>query len=100
MAIDVKEYMKLTGLSEDAAKDSLGRGDEFAAWRIPGGAAYRTKKDDMESELEADETNAGTIVVETENEPSTDDNTTGDDDTTGDVGAGEGEDEGDGADLD
>ena len=88
MAIDVKEYRKLTGLNETVAAESIARGDEFAAWRIPGGAAYIESKDAMEDVLEEDTSNdtASTVVV--------------DDDTTGDAGAGEGSDEGDGADLD
>ena len=48
MAIDVKEYSKLTGLNETAAAKSIARGDAFAAWRIPGGAAYVESKDEME----------------------------------------------------
>lgn len=98
MAIEITKYMELTGLTEGAAKGALSRGDEYASWAIPAGAAKLVAKDAMETELEADETNAGTIVVEPETEPTGDD-TTGDD-TTGDAGAGEGEDEGDGADLD
>ena len=94
MAIEITKYMELTGLTEGPAKGALARGDEYASWAIPAGAAKIVAKDAMEAELEADETNAGTIVVEPETEP------TGDDDTTGDAGAGEGEDEGDGADLD
>lgn len=91
MAIEITKYMELTGLTEGAAKGALSRGDEYASWAIPAGVAKLVAKDAMEAELEADETNAGTIVVETE--PTGDDN-------TGDAGAGEGEDEGDGADLD
>jgi hypothetical protein len=52
MAIDVKEYSKLTGLNETAAAKSIARGDAFAAWRIPGGAAYVESKDEMEDILE------------------------------------------------
>lgn len=88
MAIDIKEYMKLTGLTEGAAKDALARGDEFAAWSIPGGAAKVADKTAMVTELLGDDTNAGTIIVETTPTP------------TQDAGAGEGTDEGDGADLD
>lgn len=88
MAIDIKEYMKITGLTEGAAKAALARGDEYAEWCMPSGAAKLAARDLMESELEADDTNAGTIIVETEPTP------------TPDAGAGEGDDEGDGADLD
>lgn len=88
MAIDIKGFMKLTGLTEDVAKGTLARGDEFAAWSIPGGAANVAAKTAMVTELLADDTNAGTIVVEVTPTP------------TQDAGAGEGEDEGDGADLD
>lgn len=88
MAVDINEYMKLTGLTEGVAKDTLARGDEFAAWSIPGGAAKVVAKTAMVAELTADDTNAGTIVVETT--PT----------STPEAGAGEGSDEGDGADLD
>ena len=88
MAIDVKEYSKLTGLNETVAAESIARGDEFAAWRIPGGAAYIESKDAMEDVLEEDTSNDTVVTVVV------------DDDTTGDAGAGEGTDEGDGADLD
>jgi hypothetical protein len=88
MAIDVKEYSKLTGLNETAAAESIARGDEFAAWRIPGGAAYIESKDAMEDVLEADTSNDTVVTVVVDDEP------------TGDAGAGEGTDEGDGADLD
>ena len=90
MAIDIKEFMKLTGLTEDAAKETLARGDKFAAWNIPGGAAKVAAKTAMVTELLDDDTNAGTIIVETTPTPT----------PTSDAGAGEGEDEGDGADLD
>lgn len=90
MAIDIKEFMKLTGLTEDAAKETLARGDKFAAWNIPGGAAKVAVKNAMVTELLNDDTNAGTIIVETTPTPI----------PTSDAGAGEGEDEGDGADLD
>ena len=90
MAIDIKEFMKLTGLTEDAAKETLARGDTFAAWNIPGGAAKVAAKTAMVTELLDDDTNAGTIIVETTPTPT----------PTSDAGAGEGEDEGDGADLD
>ena len=90
MAIDIKEFMKLTGLTEDAAKETLARGDKFAAWNIPGGAAKVAVKNAMVTELLNDDTNAGTIIVETTPTPI----------PTSDGGAGEGEDEGDGADLD
>lgn len=90
MAIDIKEFMKLTGLTEDAAKETLARGDKFAAWNIPGGAAKVAVKNAMVTELLNDDTNAGTIIVETTPTPI----------PTSDAGAGEGEDEGDGVDLD
>ena len=90
MAIDIKEFMKLTGLTEEAAKETLARGDKFAAWNIPGGAAKVAAKTAMVTELLNDDTNAGTIIVETTPTPI----------PTSDAGAGEGEDEGDGADLD
>ena len=93
MAIDVKEYSKLTGLNETVAAESIARGDEFAAWRIPGGAAYIESKADMEDVLEEDTSNDTVVIVDDDDEPTGDDN-------TGDAGAGEGEDEGDGADLD
>ena len=88
MAIDVKEYSKLTGLNETVAAESIARGDEFAAWRIPGGAAYVESKDAMEDVLEEDTSNDTVVTVVVDDEP------------TGDAGAGEGTDEGDGADLD
>lgn len=88
MAIDIKEYMKITGLTEAAAKGALARGDEYAEWHMPSGVAKLAARDSMSSELEADDTNAGTIIVETEHVP------------TQDTGAGEGTDEGDGAELD
>jgi len=88
MAIDIKEYMKITGLTEAAAKDALARGDEYAEWHMPSGVAKLAARNEMSSELEADDTNAGTIIVETEPVP------------TQDTGAGKGEDEGDDADLD
>ena len=90
MAVDIKEYMKLTGLTEGAAKGALARGDEFASWSIPGGAAMVADKTAMVTELLGDDTNAGTIIVETTPTPT----------PTPDAGAGEGTDEGDGADLD
>lgn len=88
MAIDVKEYSKLTGLNETVAAESIARGDEFAAWRIPGGAAYIESKDAMEDVLEEDTSNDTVVTVVV------------DDESTSDAGAGEGTDEGDGADLD
>ena len=88
MAIDVKEYMKITGLTEAAAKAALARGDEYAEWHMPSGVAKLAARNLMSAELEADDTNAGTIIVETTPTP------------TNEAGAGEGEDEGDGADLD
>lgn len=89
MAVDIiKDYMKLTGLTEGVAKDTLARGDEFAEWSIPGGAAKVAAKTKLVAELRADETNAGTIVVETTPTP------------TQEAGAGEGTGEGDGNDLD
>lgn len=88
MAIDVKAYSKLTGLNETVATESIARGDEFAAWRIPGGAAYIESKDAMEDVLKADTSNDTVVTVVVDDEP------------TGDAGAGEGTDEGDGADLD
>ena len=88
MAIDVKEYSKLTGLNETAAAQSIARGDAFAVWRIPGGAAYVESKDAMEDVLEEDTSNDTVVTVVVDDEP------------TGDAGAGEGTDEGDGADLD
>ena len=88
MAIDVKEYSKLTGLNETAAAKSIARGDACAAWRIPGGAAYVESKDAMEDVLEEDTSNDTVVTVVVDDEP------------TGDAGAGEGTDEGDGADLD
>lgn len=94
MAIDIKEFMKLTGLTEEAAKETLARGDKFAAWNIPGGAAKVAVKNAMVTELLNDDTNAGTIIVETT--PTATPTPT----PTSDTGAGEGEDEGDGADLD
>ena len=90
MAIDVKEYMKITGLTEAAAKAALARGDEYAEWHMPSGVAKLAARNLMSAELEADDTNAGTIIVETTPAPT----------PTSDAGAGEGEDEGDGADLD
>lgn len=96
MAVDIKEFMKLTGLTENVAKETLARGDKFAAWTIPGGAAKIAAKNAMVTELLADDTNGGTIIVET-TPTSTPTPTPIDDD---DAGAGEGEDEGDGADLD
>lgn len=84
MAIDVKEYSKLTGLNETVATESIARGDDFAAWRIPGGAAYVESKSEMEDVLEEDTSNDTVVTV-----------VPGDD-----AGAGEGTDEGDGADLD
>lgn len=92
MAIEITKYMELTGLTEGAAKGALSRGDEYASWAIPAGAAKLVAKGAMETELKADETNAGTIVVETTPTPTPT--------PTDDAGAGEGEDEGDGADLD
>ena len=90
MAIDVKEYSKLTGLNETVATKSIARGDDFAAWRIPGGAAYVESKDAMEDVLEEDTSNDTVVTV-----------VPGDDTPTGDdAGAGEGTDEGDGDDLD
>ena len=94
MAIDIKEYMKLTGLNEGAAKDALARGDEFAAWCIPGGAAMVANKTTMVTELLGDDTNAGNIIVETT--PTSAPTPT----PTDDAGVGEGSDECDGADLD
>lgn len=88
MAIDVKEYSKLTGLNETVATKSIARGDAFAAWRIPGGAAHVESKDEMEDILEEDTSNDTVVTVVVDDEP------------TGDAGAGEGTDEGDGADLD
>lgn len=88
MAIDVKEYMKITGLTEAAAKAALARGDEYAEWHMPSGVAKLAARNLMSAELEADDTNAGTIIVETTPTP------------TNEAGAGEGEDKGDGADLD
>ena len=92
MAIEITKYMELKGLTEGAAKGALSRGDEYASWAIPAGVAKLVAKDAMEAELEADETNAGTIIVETTPTPTPT--------PTDDAGAGEGEDEGDGADLD
>lgn len=88
MAIEIKEYMELTGLTEGPAKAALARGDEYAKWHIPAGAAKIAAKTAMVTELLTDDTNGGTIITEVEPNP------------TGDAGAGEGEDEGDGADLD
>lgn len=88
MAIEIKEYMELTGLTEGPAKAALARGDEYAKWHIPSGVAKIKAAKEMGEELDADETNAGTIITEVEPNP------------TSDAGAGEGEDEGDGADLD
>jgi hypothetical protein len=73
MAIDVKEYSKLTGLNETAAAQSIARGDAFAAWRIPGGAANIESKDAMEDVLEEDTSNDTVVTVVV-------------DDETGDVG--------------
>lgn len=92
MAIDIKEFMKLTGLTEDAAKETLARGDKFAAWSIPAGAAKIAAKTAMVTELLTDDSNGGTIIVET--------TPTSTPTPIDDAGAGEGEDEGDGADLD
>ena len=69
MAIDVKEYSKLTGLNETAAAQSIARGDEFAAWRIPGGAAYVETKAAMEDVLEADTSNDTVVTVVVDDEP-------------------------------
>jgi hypothetical protein len=69
MAIDVKEYSKLTGLNETAAAQSIARGDAFAAWRIPGGAAYVESKDAMEDVLEEDTSNDTVVTVVVDDEP-------------------------------
>lgn len=71
MAIDVKEYSKLTGLNETVAAKSIARGDDFAAWRIPGGAAYVESKDAMEDVLEEDTSNDTVVTVVVDDEPTT-----------------------------
>lgn len=68
-----KEFWKRTGVTEGYAAEIL-KDAEHAAWHMPQGAAFTEEE-----------------VVEPVDD---------DDDTTGDAGAGEGEDTGDGADLD
>lgn len=67
-----KEFWKRTGITEGYGEEIL-KDPEHAAWHMPQGAAFAKEE-----------------VVEPVD----------DDDPTGDAGAGEGEDTGDGADLD
>lgn len=73
MAMTANEFWKRTGVTEGYAAEIL-KDAEHAAWHMPQGAAFPEEE-----------------VVEPVDD---------DDDTTVDTGAGEGEDTGDGADLD
>lgn len=73
MAMTANEFWKRTGVTEGYAAEIL-KNAEHAAWHMPQGAAFPEEE-----------------VVEPVDD---------DDDPTGDTGAGEGEDTGDGADLD
>lgn len=78
MEMTTYEYWKRTGITEEYGAEIL-KDDAHARWHMPMGAAF------------ADEEVA---------DPVEDDDPTDVDDPTGDAGAGEGEDTGDGADLD
>lgn len=82
MAVDVKEYAAFTGITEGYAEEIL-TDVEHAKWHMPSGVAKLEKAAELLAAMEDEVTDPN-------------DNT----DPTGDAGAGEGEDTGDGADLD
>ena len=86
MAVDVKEYAAFTGITEGYA-DAILTDVEHAKWHMPSGLAKLEKAAELAAAMEEEETPVDPVVVDPV-------------DPTGDAGAGEGEDTGDGADLD
>ena len=86
MAVDVKEYAAFTGITEGYAEEILNTDVEHAKWHMPSGLAKLEKSAELMADMNDEET-----PVDPEVDPV---------DPTGDAGAGEGEDSGDGADLD
>ena len=82
MAVDVKEYAAFTGVTEGYAAEVL-KDEEHAKWHMPSGLAKLEKAAELMSDMN-DEVNPVVDPV----------------DPTENAGAGEGEDTGDGADLD
>ena len=82
MAVDVKEYAAFTGVTEGYAAEIL-KNDEHAKWHMPSGLAKLEKAAELVADMNDEETPVDPEVDPTEN-----------------TGAGEGEDTGDGADLD
>ena len=81
MAVDVKEYAAFTGVTEGYAAEIL-KNDEHAKWHMPSGLAKLEKAAELMADMEEEETPVDPV------------------DPTENTGAGEGEDTGDGADLD
>ena len=85
MAVDVKEYAAFTGVPEGYAAEIL-KDEEHAKWHMPSGLAKLEKAAELMADMNDEETPVDPVVDPV--------------DPTGDAGAGEGEDTGDGADLD